>query len=310
MRLLRFHSGDQIHLGVHQDGSVWDLTLAARDLLDIEVSSPTWLMPDGRLPMVAGLVAHARTKGFAPANGNVPLRLDAPLRDVPKLLALAGNYRKHVVESGFEDPFGHGDITPQVFMKPPSTTLNSHLAPIDLRSGNVFLDWEAELAVVIGKGGRDIPRDRALSHVFGYSVINDISERKFNARVEGRNVREFDPFFDWLMGKWFDGSAPLGPELVTADEIGDPHRLDIRLRLNGELMQDSNTSFMIFDVPATIAYISRVVRLEPGDVIAMGTPEGVGMAKGIALKPGDRLSAEIQGIGALENFVRDGEIAQ
>lgn len=309
MRLVRFHSGDQVHLGVNQDGRIWDLTQAARDLLNIEVTSPTWLMVEGRLPIVTELLAHGRNKDFAlPYDGEPSLRLDAPLRDVPKLLALAGNYRKHVVESGFEDPFGKGTITPQVFIKPSSTTLNSHRGVITLRKNNVFLDWEAELAVVIGKGGRDIPRDHAMSHVFGYTVINDISERRFNACMENRNVREFDPFFDWLMGKWFDGSAPLGPELVTADELKDPHHLDIRLWLNGELMQNSNTSCMIFDVPAAIAYVSSVVTLERGDVIAMGTPEGVGMAKGVALKHGDWLSAEIEGIGTLDNTVRDGAI--
>jgi 2-keto-4-pentenoate hydratase/2-oxohepta-3-ene-1,7-dioic acid hydratase in catechol pathway len=307
MRFVRFHSGDQVHLGVNQDGSIWNLTLAARDLLDIEITSPTWFMRDGRLPIATDLLSWARGKSFTePCLPEAPLQLDPPLRDVPKLLALAGNYGKHVVESGFEDPFGRGTITPQVFMKP-SATLNSHGAPIELRANNVFLDWEAELAVVIGQAGRDIPHASAMSHVFGYTVINDISERHFNSRIGGRNIREFDPFFDWLMGKWFDGSAPLGPELVTADEIKDPHKLDIRLRLNGDLMQDSNTSHMIFDVPTAISYISAVVSLEPGDVIAMGTPEGVGIAKGIALKHGDRLSAEIESIGVLENIVRNSE---
>lgn len=311
MRFLRFHCDGRVHLGLRQDESILDLTAAAQDLLAVEIVSPTWFMPENRRPLAAQLAAHARQRNFLVRNsGKAPVKLDAPLRDVPKLLALAANYRKHAVEAGFEDPFGKGAITPQVFMKPPSTTINHHRGSIGLRANNVFLDWEVELAVVIGKAGRNIPREQALSHVFGYTVINDISERRFNSRMEGRHVREFDPFFDWLIGKWFEGSAPLGPELVTTDELPDPHRLGLRLRLNGELMQSSNTSCMIFDVPASIEYISGVVPLEPGDVIAMGTPEGVGMAKGIALKHGDELSAEIDGIGTLVSFVRNGEVAR
>jgi 2,4-didehydro-3-deoxy-L-rhamnonate hydrolase len=130
-----------------------------------------------------------------------------------------------------------------------------------------------------------------------------VSERELNRDMPGRNVREFDPFFDWLLGKWFDGSAPLGPEIVTADEVGDPHALNLRLSLNGGIMQSGNTAQMIFNIPQTIAYISSVLTLEPGDVIAMGTPEGVGKARGIRLKPGDLMSAEIEGIGILETSI-------
>jgi 2-keto-4-pentenoate hydratase/2-oxohepta-3-ene-1,7-dioic acid hydratase in catechol pathway len=142
-----------------------------------------------------------------------------------------------------------------------------------------------------------------MSYVFGYSVINDLSERELNGTMMGRTVREFDPFFDWLLGKWFDGSAPLGPEIVTADEIGDPHALNLRLSLNGNVMQSGNTGQMIFDIPRTIEYISSVLTLEPGDVIAMGTPEGVGKGRGIRLKPGDVMSAEVEGIGVLETTI-------
>jgi 2-keto-4-pentenoate hydratase/2-oxohepta-3-ene-1,7-dioic acid hydratase in catechol pathway len=167
----------------------------------------------------------------------------------------------------------------------------------------VFFDWEAELAVVIGRQARDVAADEAMQYVFGYTIVNDLSERKFNAEIEPRDKREFDPFFDWLMGKWFDGSAPLGPELVTADEVKHPSSLDLRLWLNGELMQDSNTRHMIFHIPETIAALSAVMTLAPGDVIAMGTPEGVGFARGRALRPGDHLRAEIEGLGHLDTFI-------
>jgi 2-keto-4-pentenoate hydratase/2-oxohepta-3-ene-1,7-dioic acid hydratase in catechol pathway len=278
MRILRFFSSDgSVHLGVREHNEV----------IDLGVKSPIDLM-----------------RGAGPLDGPRlvagGLRLDAPIRDSRKLFALAGNYRKHIVESGFQDPTAEGVLTPQVFWKPP-TTINSPGGAIPIRANNVFVDWEIELAVIVGQRAKDVPAGAGLDYVYGYTVMNDISERKFNARVENRKVREFDPFFDWLIGKWFDGHAPLGPEIITKDEIPDPHNLPIRLWVNGELMQDSNTSYMIFDIPQTIAYISSVVTLEPGDIIAMGTPEGVGFARGIALKPGDVLRGEIEGIGVLEN---------
>jgi 2-keto-4-pentenoate hydratase/2-oxohepta-3-ene-1,7-dioic acid hydratase in catechol pathway len=232
------------------------------------------------------------------------LRLDAPLRDAPKLLAMAGNYRKHVVESGFADIDEQATITPQIFMMPASTALNAPGGVVLVRPNNVFVDYEVELAVVVGRGGRDIPPERALEHVFGYSVLNDVSERRLNKTIGGRRVRENDPFFDWLVGKWFDGFAPFGPELVTKDEIPDPHNLAIRLWVNDELRQDGNTGEMIFRIPEILSYISSVLRFEPGDIIATGTPQGVGMARGISLAPGDRMRCEIEGLGVLENPVQ------
>jgi 2-keto-4-pentenoate hydratase/2-oxohepta-3-ene-1,7-dioic acid hydratase in catechol pathway len=279
VRLLRFFASDgSVHQGVRQGNQVRDL--GVREPLDP--------IPDADLKS-------------APLLDAVGLRLDAPIRSVPKLLALAGNYRQHVTESGFSGP-AHGVWTPQVFWKPTTAILEPG-GSVALRSNNVFFDWEAELAVVMGRRAKDVLATEALSYVFGYTIINDLSERKFNSRIESRDKREFDPFFDWLMGKWFDGSAPLGPEIVTANEISDPHDLAIRLWLNGELMQDSNTSHMIFRVPETIAAISAVVTLEPGDVIAMGTPEGVGIARGRALRAGDHLKAEIECLGALDTFI-------
>jgi 2-keto-4-pentenoate hydratase/2-oxohepta-3-ene-1,7-dioic acid hydratase in catechol pathway len=160
-----------------------------------------------------------------------------------------------------------------------------------------------ELAVIIGKRGHHVDPGDAMGYVFGYSVINDISEREFNGGRQGRKVREFDPFFDWLLGKWFDGSAPLGPEIVTADEINEPNSLALKLSLNGTVMQSGSTAQMIFDIPKTISYISSVLTLEPGDVIAMGTPDGVGRARGIRLQAGDVMHAEIDGIGVLETRI-------
>ncbi|HZY62653.1 MAG TPA: fumarylacetoacetate hydrolase family protein [Edaphobacter sp.] len=278
MRLLRFFAADgSVHLGLREGEKVRDLGI--REPLD-QIS--------------------AEDTATAPLLRAADLHLDAPIRSVPKLLALAGNYRKHIVESGFSDAGSRW--TPQIFWKP-STSILGPGGKVTLRFNNVFFDWEAELAVIIGRRTKDIPASEAMSCVFGYTIINDLSERKFNAQIENRDKREFDPFFDWLMGKWFDGSAPLGPEIVTADEIGDPHNLKISLSLNGERMQDSNTSNMIFRIPETIAAISSVLTLEPGDIIAMGTPEGVGFARGRALRGGDHLRVEIEGLGQLDTFI-------
>ena len=302
MRLIRFFSDGEVHLGVRQQDSVVDATSAARHYWSREVASPTAFMAADGLEQLAALCRRAQEdQRFLLPDGG--LRLDAPIRDVPKLLALASNYRAHAIEAGLAAIPESGLLTPQVFLKPASTAINAPGAAVAIRPNNVFVDWEIELAVVIGRGGRDIPAAEAMSHVFGYSVINDISERKFNARLENRKLREADPFFDWLLGKWFDGHAPLGPEIVTCDEIPDPHQLGIRLWVNDKLMQNSNTREMVFQIPESIRYISSVMTLEPGDVIAMGTPDGVGMARGIALQPGDRMRGEIDRIGVLENYV-------
>jgi 2-keto-4-pentenoate hydratase/2-oxohepta-3-ene-1,7-dioic acid hydratase in catechol pathway len=281
MRLIRFfHADGTTHTGVRDGAKV-------RDLGDHD---PLAAISKAQLEL-------ARLIEVEDAS------LDIPLKRVSKIMALAGNYRKHVVESGFAAPAG-GIWTPQIFWKP-STALLRHGGTVPLRKKNVFFDWEAELAVVIGKTARDVFEEDAMEYVFGYTITNDLSERKYNSEIAGREKREFDVYFDWLMGKWFDGSAPLGPELVTKDEISDPDNLPIRLHLNGEMMQNSNTSNMIFKIPGAIAAISAVLTLEPGDVIAMGTPEGVGFARGRALVPGDHMRAEIEGLGALDTYIGD-----
>ena len=309
MRFLRFFAEEgEVHLGLRHNGRVMDVTLAARRLLARGIESFTAFMDDSGegQEQLSAMVAYVngdealQREVLMPPEG---LRLDAPLRDVRKVLALAGNYRQHIVESGFKDVDETSRITPQVFMKPPSTCITAPGKPVIIRQANVFVDWEIELAVIIGRRGRDISREDAMEFVFGYTVLNDVSERDFNSRMADRKVREFDPFFDWLMGKWFDGFCPLGPEAVTADEVSDPHALAIRLRVNDQLMQDANTAQMIFDIPTTISYISKVLTLEPGDIIAMGTPSGVGKGRGISLKPGDIMRGEIEGLGVLETPV-------
>jgi 2-keto-4-pentenoate hydratase/2-oxohepta-3-ene-1,7-dioic acid hydratase in catechol pathway len=221
-----------------------------------------------------------------------------------KIVCLAGNYRAHITESGYVEPERQSQFTQQLFLKP-STSLVGDRGMIELGGQNVKVGWETELAVVIGKRGRNIREEDAYGHVFGYTILNDLSERGLNSRIEHRHMREMDQFCDWLAGKWFDGFAPCGPWIVTKDEISDPHDLEIRFYLNGELRQQGNTRDMIFSIPEQIAYVSSIMTLEPGDIISTGTPAGAGLGdKATSLADGDELISEIERIGKLTNKVR------
>lgn len=231
------------------------------------------------------------------------IALEAPLQDAHKLILLAGNYREHICEVGYRVPQTPESVTPQFFMKPPSTTVIGPGQPVRLSRGSIWVDWEVELAVVIGKRGRYILEDQAMDFVFGYTILNDISERAFNSELTNRFVREKDPLFDWLHGKWFDTFAPMGPAVVTSDEIPNPHNLRITLYRNGAIEQDANTSQMIHRIPYLIHKLSQIMTLEPGDVLSTGTPSGVGHSKGLRLEDGDVLECRIEGIGALQNWL-------
>lgn len=231
------------------------------------------------------------------------INLEAPLKDAHKLVLVAGNYREHIREVGYRVPEAPESVTPQFFMKPPSTTVIGPGEEIHLSRRSIFVDWEVELAAVIAKRGRYIPEDEALGFVFGYTIVNDISEREFNSNIANRVVREKDPLFDWLHGKWFDTFAPMGPVIVTPDEIPDPHNLRISLSLNDELQQESDTGGMIHRIPYLIHKLSHIMTIEAGDVLSTGTPSGVGYRKGIRLHCGDVLECEIEGIGVLRNRV-------
>ncbi|MFX0574548.1 fumarylacetoacetate hydrolase family protein [Nocardia nepalensis] len=221
--------------------------------------------------------------------------LVAPLTYPRKILCAGANYYGHAQEMGTQRPDPDGE--PFFFLKPPTTTVVS--AHDDVRlPDNADVDWEAELAVVIGSGGRDIDERTALEHVAGYTVANDLSAR-------GRFPRKdavLPPFgWDWLQHKAFDGSCPLGPGIVPGWQIGDPHDLTLRLTVNGEIKQEASTADMVITVPRLIAAASRVLTLEPGDVILTGTPAGVGMPRKTFLHVGDLVVTEIDGIGRLEN---------
>jgi 2-keto-4-pentenoate hydratase/2-oxohepta-3-ene-1,7-dioic acid hydratase in catechol pathway len=231
-------------------------------------------------------------------------KLAAPVERPGKVICLAGNYREHITESGFVAPERTDVITQQLFLKP-SSSIIGHEDEIVIGSNNVRVGWETELAVVIGKRGKNIPLSTALEHVFGYTILNDVSERALNSMIENRRQREMDRFLDWLAGKWFDTFAPCGPWIVTADEVPDPHNLDIKLTINGELRQQGSTGDMIFRIPEQIAYASSIMTLEPGDIISTGTPAGAGLGLGnTSLQNGDELICEIEKIGTLKNSVR------
>lgn len=218
-------------------------------------------------------------------------KLLAPL--VPSsILCIGLNYRKHAEESGMKAP-----EIPVLFVKGPNALQNPGdpiMIPTHLASDEV--DYECELAVVIGKPCKNVSRDKALDYVLGYTCANDVSARDWQIKKGGGQ---------WCRGKFFDTFAPLGPCLVTTDEIPNPNTLGIRTILNGNVMQDWNTDDMIFDVPALIEFLSGSTTLLPGTVILTGTPQGVGMAQKppVWLKPGDTVSIEIDKIGTLTNPV-------
>jgi 2-keto-4-pentenoate hydratase/2-oxohepta-3-ene-1,7-dioic acid hydratase in catechol pathway len=227
-----------------------------------------------------------------PADGIVPLatvRLLAPLSRPPKIICVGLNYRDHALECNAEIP-----KVPTIFSKYTTAILGPGEAII-LPRHSKEPDYEAEFAVVIGKGGRYISKDLWRDHVFGYTNLNDVSARDFQMATS-----------QWMIGKTFDTFAPIGPAIVTADEIPDPHTLDIQMIINGEVLQSSNTSQMVFRIADLIEHISSVFTLEPGDIISTGTPAGVGEAKTPPrwLRPGDHVVVRISGIPELHNLVR------
>lgn len=203
-----------------------------------------------------------------------------------KIVAIGRNYKEHAAEGGNEPP-----KSPLLFTKFPNS-LNAHNAPVVLHAISEQIDFEAELAVVIGRRASKVSEANALDYVFGYSCLNDVSARDLQFS-DGQ----------WVRGKSLDGFSPLGPFITTKDEIPDPQTLKIEGILNGEVMQSSNTNMMIFGVAYLISYISQAITLEPGDVIATGTPEGVGVFRKPPrlLKPGDVFEVVIDKVGTLKN---------
>ena len=283
MRLVTFETGGEVKLGAVVGEQVVDLSAG-----------------DGAIP---GSMRHFLEAGealFAAAqkvidrgDHRLPLagvRLKAPLCDPEKIICVGLNYANHATESGMEIP-----PEPVLFNKFPNAIIGPD-EPIRIPEETSEPDYEVELVAVIGKTGRRIAESEALSHVAGFTVGNDVSARDWQLHKPGGQ---------WMMGKTFDTFAPLGPAIVTPDEISDPHNLGIRCLLNGETLQESTTSQMIFKTETLLAYLSQVITLKPGDLIFTGTPPGVGFARKppVYLKPGDTVVCEVDEVGRLENPV-------
>jgi 2-keto-4-pentenoate hydratase/2-oxohepta-3-ene-1,7-dioic acid hydratase in catechol pathway len=281
MKLVTFRRGN----GAPETGVVVEQNVIA--LSGAGITDMIAVLGGGRQVMaqVENWVYQPPVESIVPVS-NVTLM--APLPRPPKLICVGLNYRDHAIESKMEIP-----KVPTIFSKFPSCVIGPGDSVV-LPRNSTRPDYEAEFAFVIGKGGRHIPAGHWREHVFGYTLINDISARDFQMATT-----------QWLMGKTFDTFAPMGPWLVTADEIADPHALDISMEIGGEILQKSNTRELIFKIPELIEYLSSVVTLESGDVVSTGTPAGVGSARTPPryLKAGDQMVVRVEGIGELRNPV-------
>ncbi len=280
MKLARFTHEGETRIGVVMGGEIFDLAAAAPDL-------PRDLV--GLL--AAGDDALVRARRAATRASRIDLeevKLEAPIARPPEFLAIGLNYADHIAESGMERP-----KFPLFFNKQSSCVTGPH-DPIHMPRVSTALDYEGELGFVIGRRCRHVPRDRAREVIAGYLIVNDVSVRDWQFKAQ-----------TMTLGKSFDTHGPIGPWLVTADEIGDPHALELTTRVNGEIRQHSNTKNLVFDCFAMVETLSTVFTLEPGTIISTGTPGGVAAA----MKPprylqiGDVVRIEIEKIGAIENRV-------
>lgn len=246
--------------------------------------------------------AALAAEGIAPlALGQV--RLTAPIPSPPKLIGLAVNYAEHhrEMDRGDLPENAKAALTPRPFLMPP-TAVAAPGEEVPWPAYSQEVDHEVELAVVIGRRARRVSPEQARQHVAGYTIANDVSARSVTF-AQDRCERPKDAFFDWLHGKWADRFCPMGPWLVTPDEVGDPHELWISLEMDGEIRQDSSTRYMIHNVFEVVSFVSHIMTLTPGDVIATGTPSGVGKATGKLLKGGQTMCCRIENIGELTNRI-------
>lgn len=282
MKLVSYERRGEVRVAALREGQYVDLNQADSSL-PTSMKELLALGPDGARQAEA---AMPRGEPFDPQSA----RTLAPVPDPQKIICVGLNYADHAKETGATV----GD-EPVIFNKFP-TALRADGEPIALPKASSQVDYEAELVVVIGRPAKHVSRADALSYVGGYTVGHDVSARDWQKGKPGKQ---------WLLGKSFDSFAPCGPYLVTPDEVGDAGKLDIRLRLNGQVMQDSNTRQLIFPIDFLVSYLSSVVTLLPGDLIYTGTPPGVGMARDprVFLQPGDTVEVEIEKLGVLRNPV-------
>ena len=300
MRVATFRTGGRERLGVVRDQRMVDVALAADRLERGDLAGAA----SGMLALIAGgdgaLAALAEVVAAAPEDALLPLEtveLRAPIpRPRKNILCVGRNYAEHAAESlraiGQEVKLPE---FPNIFTKAVTAVTGPTSEIVIDPAVSERIDWEVELAVIIGTGGRGIAREDALRHVWGYTILNDVSARDIQNRAG----------VQWFLGKSLDGSCPMGPWIVTADELRDPTNLRLRLLVNGIVKQEDTTAHMIFDIPTLLADISRGMTLEPGDILATGTPSGVGFARTPPefLRPGDLMESEIEGIGTMRNRV-------
>ena len=283
MKLVTFTHEGRTRLGALEADAVVDFAAHGRGLPDDML---TFLAQGEAVLNAAREVCASGSERLALADVN----LEAPIRRPPKLLAVGLNYRDHAAEGGFDIP-----TVPMIFNKQ-STAVTGPQGVIYLPKESDQLDYEGEFAFVIGKRCRRVPKEKALDVIAGYTIANDVSVRDWQFRSPTTT-----------MGKSWDTHCPLGPYMVTPDEVGDPHNLTLRTWVNGELRQDSNTKNLIFNLPDIIVHLSTAFTLEPGDVICTGTPSGVGLGMDpqVWLKTGDVVRITIDQLGTLENRVID-----
>jgi 2-keto-4-pentenoate hydratase/2-oxohepta-3-ene-1,7-dioic acid hydratase in catechol pathway len=281
MRLAHFHHGSTSRVGVVVDDRVNDLVASAPDL----PTEPLAFLAAGASALDAAREATASSPAWLPL---ADVRLLAPVPRPGKFVAMALNYRDHLEETGMEPP------TFPTFFTKQSTCVVGPGDDIEVPRASALVDYEGELAVVIGTRCRHVPAADALSVVAGYTIVNDVTVRDWQMKAP-----------TMMIGKSFDTHGPMGPWIVTTDELPDPQALGLRTLVNGEVLQDGNTKDMIFDIATQIETLTTAMTLEPGDVISTGTPAGIGIVRKppILLKPGDVVRIEIEGIGALENPV-------
>ena len=304
MKLVTYRTGadaSEPRVGIATPNGIVDLQAGASALGKNASGSVVALLQAGNAALaVAREVETAASDGKLDAIPEADVTLLPVVPDPATIYLLAANYQAHITESG-APPVEKDKITPRPFIKPGTSVIGGG-DPILIPPDSDTLDYEIEIAAVIGGGGRHIAVDDAEQHIAGYVVFNDISARSLKI-AEGRAERNGDWFFDWLLGKWCDSFAVVGPYLATRDEIGDPRELEMSLKVNGEVRQHSAAGEMIFTVPEAIAFLSRFVTLRPGDLICMGTPGGVGATTATYLQPGDVVETSIEKLGTMVNTV-------
>ena len=301
--LLTYHSTQGPRAGIAVGDQVVDAAFATGESRDATVLSilEDWDNAEARLAAAAGSFA----KDPAGAMPFADLLLHSPVHWPVSIYCAGANYSDHVAAMAARqglpkepDPKEAG-LNPWHFLKPPRTAVGDKA---EIRVVSASLDWEIELAAVIGRTARNVPVADALSYVAGYTVANDLSARDLSRRP---GIADTTPFkWDWIGQKCFDGSCPLGPTIVPASLIADPMNMPMRLYVNDELKQNSNSGNMIFTIADQIAHISTRLTLYPGDVILTGTPSGTGAESGTFMKAGDVVRAEIDGIGSLTSYIR------